>query len=156
MNRRFALTAVACLFSVWISSVAAFQAKPAQTSPPAAAPAASGTAPAKWVPPMKGLVTVDFIQSKPERVKADIVTKIKVKNTSKGSIALLSVEEIWYNNKREIATNSGAVKNKSLLNPGDVVELTLVSPNKPDLYTNMLMFKHAYGDVKPTKVTKFN
>jgi hypothetical protein len=155
MNRRFALRAVACLFSVWISSVAAFQAKPAQ-APPAPTPSATSTAPAKWIPPMKGLVTVDFIQGKPERVKGDIITKIKVKNTSKGAIALLSVEEIWYNNKREIATNSGAVKNKSLLNPGDTVELTLVSPAKPDLYTNMLMFKHAYGDVKPTKVTKFN
>lgn len=155
MDRRFALTAVACLFSVWISSVATAQAKPAQSAPPPPAPGATSAAPGKWVPPMKGLATVDYIQGKAERIKGDIVTKIRVKNTSKGAIALLSVEELWYNNKRDIVTNSGAVKNKSLLNPGDTVELTLVSPAKPDLYTNMLMFKHAYGDVKPTKVTKF-
>lgn len=155
MSRRFALAAVACLLFAWIPSVSASQAKPA---PPAPAPAggATSTAPAKWVPPMKGLVTVDFIQGKPEKVKGDIVTKLKIRNTSKGAIALLSVEELWYNSKREIVSNSGAVKNKSLLNPGDVAELTLVSPSKPDLYTNMLSFKHAYGDVKPTKVTKFN
>jgi len=156
MSRRFVLAAVACLLFAWMPSVSASQAKPAPPPPAPAAGGATTAAAVKWVPPMKGLVTVDFIQGKAERVKGDIVTKLKVRNTSKGAIALLSVEEIWYNNKREIASNSGAVKNKSLLNPGDVVELTLISPAKPDLYTNMLMFKHAYGNVKPTKVTKFN
>jgi hypothetical protein len=76
-----------------------------------------------------------------------------VKNTSKGSIALLSVEEIWYNTKREIASN-GTYRHRALLNPGEVIEFKITSPEKPDLYTNMLMFKHANGTVKPTKVAK--
>ena len=38
---------------------------------------------------------------------------------------------------------------------GEVIEFEIVSVDKPDLYTNMLMFKHANGTIKPTKVDKF-
>ncbi len=74
------------------------------------------------------------------RVKGEIQTKIKVKNTSKGSIALLSVEEIWYNSKREIASN-GIYRHKQLLNPGDIIEFIISSPEKPDL-------EHEHADVQ--------
>ena len=148
MNRRVALIAAA-LFAALIPTTSQAQAKPAAQTPAPPAP----TAPAKWVPPQKGEVTVDFVQGKPARVKGEIQTKIKLKNTSKGAIALLSVEEIWYNTKREIASN-GVYRHKQLINPGDVIEFTISSPEKPDLYTNMLMFKHANGTVKPNKVAK--
>ena len=149
MNRRVALLAAASVFATLIPSTSSAQAKPAAQTPP---PAAAAT-PGKWVPPQKGEVTVDFIQGKAARVKGEIQTKMKVKNTSKGAIALLSVEEIWYNTKREIASN-GVYRHKQLLNPGQIIEFTISSPEKPDLYTNMLMFKHANGTVKPTKVQK--
>jgi hypothetical protein len=144
MYRRVALLAAASLFAALVPSTSHAQTAPAAQAPAAAKP---------WVPPQKGEVTVDFIQGKPARIKGEIQTKIKVKNTSKGSIALLSVEEIWYNTKREIASN-GIYRHRQLINPGDIIEFTVVSPEKPDLYTNMLMFKHANGTVKPTKVTK--
>ena len=144
MNRRSVFFATACLLSALVPAPGYAQAKP-----PAAAPAAA----AKWVPPQKGDVTVDFWNSKPAIVKGEIVTTMKVKNTSKGSIALLSVEEVWYNTKREIATN-GSFRNRALLNPGEVIEFKLVSPNKPNLYTNQFLFKHANGTVKPTRVAK--
>jgi hypothetical protein len=148
MNRRFALTAVACLFSAVISSSAASQAKPASSTTPAAPPAA-----AKWVPPMKGLVSIEYTQGKPQIVGKEIQTKFKLRNTSRGAIALLSVEEIWYNTKREIASN-GIYRHRQLLNPGEIIEFTISAEKKPDLYTNMLMFRHAYGTVEPKKVPK--
>jgi hypothetical protein len=149
MHRRSVFFATACLLSALIPVGAYAQAKPATGSAAPPPPAA----PAKWVPPQKGEVTVEFMQGKPQRVKGEIVTAFKVKNTSKGSIALLSVEELWYNTKREIASN-GMYRHKALLNPGEVVEFKIASPEKPDLYTNMLQFKHANGTVKPTKVPK--
>ena len=149
MTRRVALLAAVSVFATLASSNSYAQAKPAAQTPAPAAPAAPG----KWVPPQKGEVTVDFVQSKPTRVKGEIQTKLKIKNTSKGSIALLSVEEIWYNTNREIASN-GVYRHKQLINPGDIIEFTISSPEKPDLYTNMLMFKHANGTVKPNKVPK--
>jgi hypothetical protein len=144
MYRRVALLAAASVFAALVPSTSYAQTAPAAQAPPAARP---------WVPPQKGEVTVDFVQGKPARIKGEIQTKIKVKNTSKGSIALLSVEEIWYNTKREIASN-GIYRHKQLLNPGEIIEFSIVSPEKPDLYTNMLMFKHANGTVKPNKVPK--
>ena len=149
MNRRSVFFATACLFSALVPALAHAQAKPA-ANPPAPAPAA---APGKWVPPVKGEATVDFWSAKPSIVKGEIVTVMKVKNTSKGSIALLSVEEVWYNTKREIATN-GQFRNRALMNPGEVLEFKIVSPNKPNLYTNQFLFKHANGNIKPTRVPK--
>ena len=149
MNRRFALIAAVCLAAGLTSSTLLAQAKPAAQTPAPAAP----PAPAKWVPPMKGEVTVDFLQAMPTRVKGEVLTKMKVRNTSKGSIALLSVEEIWYNSKREIASN-GIYRHKQLLPPGEIIEFTIASPEKPDLQQDMLMFKHANGTVKPNRVKK--
>jgi hypothetical protein len=37
-------------------------------------------------------------------------------------------------------------------NPGDVIEVTLRSPAKPDAYQNQWNFAHANGQVKPNKV----
>jgi len=144
MNRRIALIAAAYLVAALIPSLSQAQAAPAQAAP---------AAPAKWVPPIKGEASVEFVQGTPSRVKGEVLTKMKVRNTSKGSIALLSVEEIWYNSKREIAS-SGIFRVKSLIPPGEIVEFTISSPEKPDLQQNMLMFKHANGTVKPTKVKK--
>ncbi len=148
MNRRFALIAAVYLFAVLAPSISHAQAKPAaQTA--AAAPAE----PAKWVPPVKGEATVEFIESLPTKSKGEIHTKMKVRNTSKGSIALLAVEEYWYL-KNEIGSN-GVYRHKKLLNPGEIIEFTISSPDKPGLDgRNMLMFKHANGTIKPTRVKK--
>jgi hypothetical protein len=148
MTRRLALTAVACLSFALTPSFALSQVKQAAPTTQATPPA-----PAKWVPPIKTGGTVEFTQEKPKRVGSEIHTKLKVRNTSKGALALLSVEELWYNTKREIASN-GTYKHKALLNPGDSIEFTIVSPVKPDLYTNMLMFKHAYGTIEAKRVPK--
>ncbi len=106
------------------------------------------------MPPVKGEARVEFIEGPPTRAKGEILTKVKVRNTSKGSIALLAVEEYWYNRKREIGSN-GIYRHKKLLNPGEIIEFTIAAPEKPDLDgRNMLMFKHANGTIKPTKVKK--
>jgi len=145
MNRRIALIAAAYVVVALIPSLAHAQAKPA------AQPAAE--APAKWVPPVKGEATVEFVESPTTRVKDEIVTKIKLRNTSKGSIALLTVEEYWYN-KSEIGS-SGIYRHKKLLNPGEIIEFSINAPSKPGLDgRKMLMFKHANGTIKPSKVTK--
>ena len=146
MNRRIALIAAAYVVAALIPSFSH-----AQTAPPAqAAPAA----PAKWVPPVKGEASVEFIESAATKAKGEILTKMKVRNTSKGSIALLAVEVYWYNRKNEIGSN-GVYRHKKLLNPDEIIEFTIAAPEKPDLDgRNMLMFKHANRTVKPTKVKK--
>ena len=150
MNRRSAFIAAACVFVASMPSFVFSQAqKPASTAPTTTAPAA----PAKFIPPIKGQGTVDFMQSKPQRVKGEIVTKFRLKNTSKGAIALLSVDELWYNTKRELASN-GTYKHRAHLQPGEIIEFEIKSPEKPDLYRNNLVFKHANGTIDAKRVTK--
>jgi hypothetical protein len=156
MNRRFVPIVAACLVSALTSaSTSAQQPKPdAAQAKPAAAPAAAPAAPAKWVPPIKGEGTVDFVRGTPQRVKGgEVQTKFKVKNTSKGALALLSVEEIWYNAKGAI-TQNGIYRHRQLLNPGVTIEFVISVRDTGDLNASNLMFKHANGTVKPNKVSK--
>jgi hypothetical protein len=147
--KRFAFAAAAgCLFCALMAAPASPQTKPA-------APAAQTPAePAKWVPPVKGQAYLEVIQGKSKRVGNEIHTTLKVKNISKGSIALLQVEEFWYNTKRDIVSNDRYV-HKKLINPGEIIEFTMHSASKPDLYTNMYTFKHANGSIDIKKVAKF-
>jgi hypothetical protein len=150
MNRRSAFIGAACLFVASMPSAAYFQSqKPATAAPTSTTPAA----PAKFIPPVKGLASVEFSQSKPQRVKGEIVTKFRLKNTSKGAIALLTVDELWYNTKRELASN-GTYKHRAHLQPGEIIEFEVKSPEKPDLYSNNLVFKHANGNIDPKRVPK--
>lgn len=150
MNRRSACVAAACLVAASLPSAAFAQAqKPAPAAPTAASPAA----PAKFIPPVKGQATIEFTQAKPQRVKGEIVTKFKLRNTSKGAIALLTVDELWYNTKRELASN-GTYKHRAHLQPGEVIEFEIKSPEKPDLYSNNLVFRHANGTIDAKRVPK--
>ncbi len=150
MNRRSAFIAAACVFVASMPSFVFSQAqKPASTAPTTTAPAA----PAKFIPPIKGQGTVEFVDSKPQRVKGEIVTKVKLKNTSKGAIALLTVDELWYNTKSELASN-GTYKHRAHLQPGEIIEFEVKSPEKPNLYNYRLVFRHANGTIDAKRVPK--
>jgi hypothetical protein len=157
MNRS-AFAPAAVLLSCCLGAPAVFaQTKPAPQQPVAkAAPttASAPAAPAKFYRPIKGIATVDFIQGPSKHIGPDIVTVFKVKNTSAGSIGLFKIDEYWYNKKPEVVSGDSQPWRKPF-NPGDIIELTLKSPYKPDLYQSKYMFSHAGGDIKPTAVKKF-
>jgi hypothetical protein len=82
------------------------------------------------------------------------VTVIKVKNTSKGPIALLGVEEFWYNQKGTIISGDSQ-KVKKLIAPGEIVDVTMKSPWKDGFYSNNYLFTHANGKIDAKRVKKF-
>jgi hypothetical protein len=135
-------------------------AVPASTSeaPAAAVPASGGeTAPperAKYYRPVKGEATIELIKGEPKRVGQDMVTLVKIKNTSPGRIDLLVVDEYWYDRNQQNVSGTSE-RYRQPFNPGDVIEITLKSPYKPNLYQNMLMFSHANGRIAPKEVKKF-
>ena len=152
MSRSAFAPAAALLVCTLSASIAFGQAKSQPPPPPPATP----PGPAKFVRPIKGTATVDFVKPTSKRVGGDIVTVMKIKNTSAGSIALLKVDEYWYNKKREVVTGDSQPYRKPF-NPGEIIEITLKSPYKPgmDLYVSQWMFSHANGEVKPKEVKKF-
>ena len=137
--RRFGfLTALACVLSL----PAAF----AQTQQPAT--------PAKYIAPVKGVATIDVLQMPSKRVGKEMITVIKVRNTSKGTINLLKIDEYWYDGRRQLVTTGQYAHKKAPIQPGEIVEITLRSPVPAgtDPRQDQLMFRHANGDVKATKV----
>jgi hypothetical protein len=149
--------AAALLCSMFVVSTAFAQAKPAQASASKAAAQTTAQAPAtaaKFVKPIKGVANIELIKGAPNKVKGDIVTVMKIKNTSNGAINLLKVDEYWYNKKRVVVTGTSESYRKPF-HPGEIIEITLRSPEKPDLYQPQWAFSHANGTVEVKAVKKF-
>jgi hypothetical protein len=127
----------------------------AQKATPATPKAAEPAAPARWVVPLKGKATVEFIGTQPKKIGDELVTELKVKNVSSGPIALLRVDEYWYN-KANQTVSAGSTRDTKPLMPNEIVELTIKCPYSKDINTNQFMFSHANGTVDPKSVKKFS
>lgn len=151
---RPAFAAVTAVFLAAIGSTAFAQASKTQ---PAAAPALqpAPAARAKWVAPIKGIASIEVIRGASKRVGNEVVTTLKVKNTSNGAIALLRVDEYWYDKKRQNVSGD-TYRHRNPLYPGEVIDITTRSPVKPDLYMNTFGFTHANGKVDAKVVKKFS
>ena len=136
-------------------SLAAFAATAFAQAQPAAPAPQPPAARAKWVAPIKGIASVEVIPTPSKKVGTDMVTVLKVKNVSNGAIALLRVDEYWFD--KSLKTVSGDTqRHRQPLNPGEVVEITMRSPVKPNLYKNTFNFSHANGKVDVKTVKKFS
>src|SRR6476619_8009493 len=111
------------------------QAKPAQ------APAAKATtpttqqapaAPAKFIKPLKGTADIQFMEVSAKKVGGDIVTVLKIKNMSSAPLSLLKVDEYWYDKSQKVVTGDTQPYRKPFM-PGEIIELTLKAPYKPDI-----------------------
>lgn len=138
MNRFLLLTALSCVL----------------TAPMLTAQAQAPAKPAKYIAPVKGLATIEVIQSS-RRVGKEWVTKVKVRNTSKGSINLLKADEYWYDANVKIVSAGQYAHKKAPIRPGEIVEITLRSPDKPGIQRNHIIFSHAYGKVDAKLVKAF-
>lgn len=151
------LFGLAVLSSPALAQTKAAQSKPTQAPATKAAPAPAATAgsaaPARFVKSLKGTANVDFVEGPSKKVGNEIVTVLKVKNMSPLALSLFKVDEYWYDKKREVVTGD-TYKNTKPFMPGEVLEVTLKAPVKPDLYQSQYQFSHAGGDVKPNRVKK--
>ena len=124
------------------------QAKPAaptSTPPPARA---------KFAVPLKGEATIEVIQSPSKFVGNDIVTTFKIKNTSNAPIALLKIDEYWYDKGRNMVS-SDTYRHKQPIHPGEVVEVSTRAPKNGTPVVSQVNFSHANGKVSPKKVKAF-
>jgi len=153
--KRVAFASSVMLLLTLAAAVAYAQSKPAQ--PPAAkttpttgqAPAA----PAKFVKTLKGKAEIQFIQMQPRKIGNEIVTVLKIKNLSPLAISLLKVDEYWYKDGI-VATGDSQPYRKPFM-PGEIIEITMRSPFKPNLQVSQYQFSHAGGTVDVKRVKKF-
>lgn len=149
-----AVLALAC--GVLLASSASAQSKPGAQAPASkAAPVAPApAAPARFVKMFKGTADIEIIQSAPKKVGTDMVTVLKLRNMSPAAVSLLKVDEYWYDRKMQVVSGDSQPYRKPF-NPGEIIEITLKSPVKPDLYKNQFAFSHANGEVRVRAVKKF-
>ena len=151
--------AVARAGGILLASSASAQSRPGaqapatKAAPVAAAPAPA--APARFVKMFKGTAEIQVLQSPPKKVGADMVTVLKLRNMSPAAVSLLKVDEYWYNQKMQVVSGDTQAHRKPF-NPGEIIEITMKSPVKPNLYKNQFAFSHANGDVKAKAVKKFD
>ncbi len=129
------------------------QAPATKAAPVTAAPAPAS--PARFVKMFKGTADIEIIQAAPKKVGNDMVTVLKLRNMSPAAVSLLKVDEYWYDKKMQVVSGDTQAYRKPF-NPGEVIEMTLKSPVKPDLYKNQFAFSHANGDVRVKAVKKFD
>jgi hypothetical protein len=159
MNRHAFAPAVTLVCVALLASSAFAQSRPGaqapatKAAPVTAAPAPA--APARFTKMFKGTAAIQVIQSAPKKVGSDMVTVLKIKNMSPGAIALLKVDEFWYDKNRQVVSGDTQPYRKPF-NPGEIIEITMKSPAKPDLYQNQFKFSHANGEVNAKAVKKFD
>ena len=155
MSRSALTFVVAAASSLLINSTVLAQAKAAPT--PAAPTQAAPAAKARWVPPVRGTATIGMIKPVTKVEKGEkgqeVVTRIKLKNMSQGSIALLRIDEYWYDKQGGMLPGDTQRIKKPIL-PGEVVEVVLRVPKNDKFFQNQYKFSHANGDIKVEQLKK--
>jgi hypothetical protein len=124
-----------------------------KAAPPAAAPPAA--APARLAPPVRGEAELGYTKPVSKRSPDGkfVVTSIRVKNLSQGSIAGLKVDEFWYDKAGDPVTGD-TFRYRKPLQPGEVIEVTLRTPVNPKMDRNQYKFEHANGTIKTKALPK--
>ena len=159
MKRRAFAPAFAAACVLVLASAAFAQTRPGAQAPATkAAPVTAAPAPAtpaRFTTMVKGKADIQVIQGVPKKVGNDMVTVLKIKNMSPAAISLLKVDEYWYDKKMQLVSGDTQPYRKPF-NAGEIIEVTMKSPVKPDLYRNQFKFSHANGDVNAKPVKKFD
>ena len=135
---------------------AAAATEPAATAEPGepkqgAETAATGERP-RFVPPVRGTASIEILTPKTTIEGTDVVTRLKIRNASLGAIAMLRVDETWYD-KAGNALPGDTQRRRQLFMPGEVIDVELRVPRNPKFNSNNFQFSHANGkiDVKTVK-----
>jgi hypothetical protein len=123
------------------------QAQPAAPAPPAPAQKA------KFVTPVKGEATVEVMQERSKFVGKEIQTKYRIKNTSSAPIALLKIDEYWYNKAGKLVS-SDTQRHRQPFGPGEIIEIVTKAPADPGAERSQAQLSHANGTVKVKRVPK--
>ena len=149
MKRATLATLVAVVVSFGVSSIGFAQA------PPPAQGTAAAPAKKKFVPPVKGVAEIGYLKPvvKVDQKTNEVVTTIKIKNMSLGSIAGLRVDEFWYDKAGNMLPGDSE-RLRQPLNPSEVVTVELRTPKNAKMDRNSYQFSHANGQIKAKILTK--
>ncbi len=108
--------------------------------------------PTKFVTPLKGEAQVQILNPQSKQEGNIYVTRIKVKNVSKGPLIGFKADEYWYSAKGDTVSGSPTFRHPKPFMPGEVIEVVLRSPWNTQMSRNLRVFAHLNGSVKATIV----
>jgi hypothetical protein len=110
----------------------------------------------KYPAPVRGQAEIEYTTPSIARVKDAVITKIVVKNVSGAPVARLAINDTWYDKGGSVLTAGRGVIN-GMLQPGEIQTITIETPFKTGMseQQHRSLFVHAYGEVKPKLVKKF-
>ena len=153
MSGRLPVSALALLFCALLATNLLAQSSSQSTSSSPASPQSAS----KWGPaPLRGEGTIEVIRGTARRVGDDVVTTLKIKNTSPAALSLLVVDEYWYSATSKDPISGDTQRYRGRIEPGQVVEITTKSPWRAEMNRNQFMFRHANGTIKAKAVKKFS
>jgi hypothetical protein len=106
------------------------------------------------VKPIKGTAVITVLKPVVKVQGGEVVTTIKVKNMSYGSVAGLKLDEYWYDKAGNIVAGDSKRVMKPIM-PNEIVTIELRTPRDPKMNRNTFQFSHANGKVKVDTVPKF-
>jgi hypothetical protein len=108
-------------------------------------------APRRLVAPVRGEAVVEVTAPDTKIGATEIVTKIRMKNVSKGPIAGLRITETWY--KGQEALSGDVYRHPRPIQVDEVIEATLSVPRSRVVGArNRYDFAHANGTIKANSV----
>jgi hypothetical protein len=158
-NTLLALAGAVVLVAGTATAQQAAPAKPqATTAKPTGTAGQATAAPApRLAAPIRGVanlgVTKPVTKSGKVEGKDFIITTMKVKNMSSGSIAGLKADEFWLD-KAGNPVGGDTFRYRKPLQPNEVIEITFSTPRDAKMSTNQYRFSHANGDIKTQLVPK--
>ncbi len=109
----------------------------------------------KFVPPVRGVAEIQYTRPKTVRKGKQAVTTMQVKNVSEAPIAGLKCNEMWYDKQRGLVPGGDSYLHKKLLQPQEIITITLTDDIDSRMDTNQFQFTHANGQVRAKAVPKF-
>jgi hypothetical protein len=113
-----------------------------------------GLAGSAWAETVKGMAELGILQPVTKVEGKEVVTTIKVKNLSKGTIVGLKVEEYWYDKDGNPLPGDSKRLTQPLA-PGAQSTIVLRTPVNTKMDRNNYVFTHDNGKVHTTVYAKF-
>ncbi len=110
----------------------------------------------KFVPPITGIAEILYTKAKVTFKGKQVITTMQAKNVSTAPIAGFKCSETWYDKQSAPVPGAGdTYTHKGMLQPGEIITITLTDEKDPRMFQNQYLFSHARGQVKAKQVAKF-
>lgn len=103
---------------------------------------------------LRGVARVQILEPETKIDGNDVVSTVRVRNSSKDWITRFTATEYWYDDAGT-ATRGGSRTHDRRFMPGEIIEMQLRTTKNEKFYQNQFEFSYEHGEVNATVVAQF-